>query len=83
MASNSSDALPYLPPDSPISELRSHYIGKILRQIPTPSAVLDRAIVARNCAFMLDACAGPDGKESARRGLGVGFRAHVKSHKVR
>jgi D-serine deaminase-like pyridoxal phosphate-dependent protein len=41
--------------------------------ITTPAAILDRAIVTRNSHAMLNAC----------HELGVGFRAHVKSHKVR
>ena len=52
--------------------LRESLLGKSLREIPTPAAVLDRTIVERNCKGMLEAC-----KE-----LGVDFRAHVKSHKV-
>ena len=54
------------------SPLKESLIGRSLRDIATPAAVLDRAAVARNCKGMLQAC-----KE-----LGVEFRSHVKSHKV-
>ena len=48
------------------------FIGKNLKDIPSPAAVLDRAVVERNCLQMLKAC------ETLR----VGFRPHVKTHKV-
>lgn len=48
------------------------FMGKHLKELPTPAAVLDRAIVERNCCQMLDSC----------KSLGVRFRAHVKTHKV-
>ncbi|KAF2201533.1 hypothetical protein GQ43DRAFT_415631 [Delitschia confertaspora ATCC 74209] len=55
------------------SSLMLQYVGKTLEEIsPIPAAVLDRAIVKKNCDAMLGAC-----KE-----LGMGFRAHVKSHKT-
>ncbi|KAA6413128.1 MAG: hypothetical protein FRX48_02872 [Lasallia pustulata] len=52
--------------------LRNLYVGKSLGQVNAPAAILDRAIVKRNCGQMLDAC----------RSLRVGFRAHVKTHKT-
>ena len=52
--------------------LKSLYVGKRLNEVTTPAAILDRAIVKSNCGQMLEAC----------RALGVGFRAHVKTHKV-
>ena len=52
---------------------KARLIGKHLAQIPMPAAVLDRAVVKRNCDQMLDAC----------RDLGVKFRPHIKTHKVR
>lgn len=52
--------------------LQDQYVGKKLEDLPTPAAVIDRAIVKGNCDAMLDVC----------QKLGVGFRAHVKSHKV-
>ncbi|KAF2869070.1 putative serine dehydratase domain-containing protein [Massariosphaeria phaeospora] len=54
------------------SFLLPQYLHKSLSDVGTPAIVLDRAIVRRNCAAMLDVC----------RSLGVGFRAHVKSHKT-
>ena len=53
-------------------EYRKFYIGKDLEEVPTPAAVLDVAIVKRHCSAMLQAV----------QELGVGFRAHVKTHKV-
>jgi len=53
--------------------LRAEYVGAQLGEVATPAVVLDRAVLRRNCEAMLAACAG----------LGVGLRAHVKSHKVR
>ncbi|KAF2660676.1 hypothetical protein K491DRAFT_754483 [Lophiostoma macrostomum CBS 122681] len=54
------------------SSLHLQYLGQPLSSLPTPSAVIDRAIVRRNCNAMLQVC-----KE-----LDVGFRAHIKSHKT-
>ena len=47
-------------------------MGRSLDEVPTPSAVLDLAKVEANCARMLD---------TVRR-LGIGWRAHIKTHKV-
>lgn len=55
------------------SALHLQYVGTHVRDLPTPAAIIDRAIVRRNCDAMLEAC----------RALGVSFRVHVKSHKVR
>ncbi|EUC41971.1 hypothetical protein COCMIDRAFT_8377 [Bipolaris oryzae ATCC 44560] len=54
------------------SSLAAQFVGKTLNELPTPAVVLDRALIKRNCNAMLNVC-----KE-----LGVGFRAHVKSHKT-
>ncbi|KAL6709438.1 hypothetical protein ACN47E_001373 [Coniothyrium glycines] len=56
----------------PALPLRTHVLHKALRDSPTPSLVLDRAVLRRNCAAMLSVCGA----------LGVGLRAHVKSHKT-
>jgi D-serine deaminase-like pyridoxal phosphate-dependent protein len=56
-----------------LSSLQLQYVGQPLTSLPTPAAILDRSIIRKNCDAMLNVC-----KE-----LGVGFRAHVKSHKVR
>ena len=52
------------------ASLQDAFLGVRLIDVPTPAAVLDRAVVRRNCAQMLQAC----------EGLGVKFRAHVKTH---
>ncbi|KAF2785568.1 hypothetical protein K505DRAFT_261812 [Melanomma pulvis-pyrius CBS 109.77] len=59
-------------PHPPLSSLHLQYLDQPLATLPTPTLVLDRAIVRRNSAAMLAVCAA----------LGVGFRAHVKSHKT-
>ncbi|KAF2751640.1 hypothetical protein M011DRAFT_393978 [Sporormia fimetaria CBS 119925] len=61
-----------LSPTADVTHLRELYVGKPISSLPTPSAIVDRAKVRQNCAAMLNVC-----KE-----LGVGFRAHVKSHKT-
>ena len=62
----------HLYPSPPEAAVRNLYVGKSLGEVNAPAAILDRAIVKRNCGQMLNAC----------RSLGVGFRAHVKTHKV-
>lgn len=54
------------------AELRKAFVGKKLEDVPTPAAVLDKAVVRRNCLQMLSACGA----------LQVGLRPHVKTHKV-
>lgn len=54
------------------AELQQFYIGKDIGDVPKPAAVLDVAIIRRHCETMLRTV-----KE-----LNVGFRAHVKTHKV-
>jgi D-serine deaminase-like pyridoxal phosphate-dependent protein len=64
-----------LTPNYPLpsrSSLAAQFVGKKLQDLATPAIVLDRAPIRRNCDAMLNVC-----KE-----LGVGFRAHVKSHKT-
>lgn len=63
---------PPLYPLSPSTTLTSTFKHQSLAALPTPAIVLDRALIRRNCAAMLGICAE----------LGVGFRAHVKSHKT-
>lgn len=53
-------------------DLREFYMGKDVGDVPKPALVLDAAIIRRHCRTMIRTV-----KE-----LGVGFRAHVKSHKV-
>lgn len=59
-------------PLSSISDLRQQFVGQTLTALPTPSVLLDRSRIRRNCTAMLEVC----------ERLGVGFRAHVKSHKT-
>ena len=53
-------------------DLCQAFVGQKLRDVPAPAAILDRAVVRRNCDRMLGAC----------RDLKVSFRAHTKTHKV-
>ena len=53
--------------------LIAEYVGKSLRDVPTPAAIINVAAVRRNCSRMLEAC----------KRLNLGWRAHVKTHKVR
>lgn len=59
-------------PPSPKETLAALYVGQSIRHVPTPAVVIDLAVVRRNCARMLQACTS----------LGLGWRAHVKTHKV-
>lgn len=52
--------------------LQLQFIGKHISTVPTPAAVIDAAVVRRNCSLMLE----------ATDALNVAFRAHVKTHKV-
>ncbi|KAM5347283.1 hypothetical protein ACJ41O_010288 [Fusarium nematophilum] len=56
----------------PADELIKLYIGKDVRDIPKPAVILDAARVRRHTRSMLEASGA----------LGVGFRAHVKTHKT-
>lgn len=59
------------PSPSPAA-LKLQFVGKRLQEVQAPAAVLDVAVIRRNCKLMLDTVAK----------LNVGFRAHVKTHKV-
>ena len=54
------------------AQLQALYVGKTLGDVPTPAAVLDRAVVKRNCSQILETC----------KKLKIQFRPHVKTHKV-
>ncbi|KAH7305957.1 putative serine dehydratase domain-containing protein [Stachybotrys elegans] len=56
-----------------LDQLRKFYVGKDINQVPKPAVILDRAIMRRHCDSLLEAVGE----------LGVGFRAHVKTHKTR
>lgn len=53
-------------------ELTKFYVGKDIANVPKPAAVLDVAIIRRHCERM----------KRTVKALDVGFRAHVKTHKV-
>ncbi|KAL9031340.1 MAG: hypothetical protein Q9196_000630 [Gyalolechia fulgens] len=59
-------------PTPPAAALKEAYIGKNLHDIAAPAAIVDQAIVKRNCSQMLRAC----------EALDCSFRPHVKTHKV-
>jgi D-serine ammonia-lyase len=59
-------------PTSPVGDIKSWALGKNLRDLPCPAAILDIAKVKANCKQMLDAVTH----------LGLSFRAHVKTHKT-
>lgn len=52
--------------------LKQYYVGKDIGDVPKPAVVLDVAIIKKHCERMLQTV----------KALGVGFRAHVKTHKV-
>lgn len=52
--------------------LKERFVGKTLYEVPTPSIVLDLAKLEANCQRMIDTAASN----------GVGWRAHIKTHKV-
>ena len=56
----------------PIEDLRRFYVGKNIDDVPKPAVMLDKAKINRHCQSMLKAV----------ETLGLGFRAHVKTHKV-
>jgi D-serine deaminase-like pyridoxal phosphate-dependent protein len=49
------------------------FVGKSIKEVPTPAAVLDLSKVRSNCSRMLESC----------EKLDFGWRAHIKTHKVR
>lgn len=65
-------ASPVFFPPSPKDELTRLYVGKSIRDVPTPAAIMDVAVARRNCDRMLAAC----------KDLNLSWRAHIKTHKV-
>lgn len=59
-------------PHATKEELVKQYVGKSLKEVPTPSAVLDLSKLKSNCDRMLEAVDTLD----------LGWRAHIKTHKV-
>ena len=60
-------------PLSTKEELCDLFVGNSLKDVATPAAVLDLSKLKNNCIRMLEAVDE----------LGFGWRAHVKTHKVR
>lgn len=59
----------------PLSErelLLKEFVGKSIKEVATPAAVLDLSKTKRNCTRMLQAV----------KTLGFGWRVHIKTHKV-
>lgn len=59
-------------PTPSLAALQLQYIGKNISEVAAPAAIVDAAVVRRNCKLMLETASE----------LGLGFRAHVKTHKV-
>ncbi|KAH7032697.1 putative serine dehydratase domain-containing protein [Microdochium trichocladiopsis] len=53
-------------------ELCRLFVGKTVGEVPKPAAIMDVAVARRNCAAV----------DKAVAALGVGFRAHIKTHKT-
>ncbi|KAF2760800.1 hypothetical protein EJ05DRAFT_473407 [Pseudovirgaria hyperparasitica] len=65
-------SLNHCPPLIDAQPLKERFIGKTLSQIDPPAAILDLALIRKNCDAMLQSAAA----------IGVLFRAHVKTHKT-
>ncbi|KXL42975.1 hypothetical protein M433DRAFT_58996 [Acidomyces richmondensis BFW] len=63
---------PLLYPSPAAAALKLQYVGKNIEDVQAPATILDVAVVKRNCDLMLEAVST----------LGLGFRAHVKTHKT-
>jgi len=59
-------------PGPSAAALQLRHVGRQIGEVPAPAAVIDAAVVRRNCKAMLETVDV----------LGLGFRAHVKTHKV-
>jgi hypothetical protein len=53
--------------------LVEEFVGKPINTLRTPAIIIDRKLFAENCA----------GMHEKSKSWGAGFRAHVKTHKVR
>ncbi|KAF2229121.1 hypothetical protein EV356DRAFT_475929, partial [Viridothelium virens] len=62
----------WLYPNTTEAAVKQQFIGCHLKDINPPAAVIDAAVVRRNCGTMLEAV----------KHLDIGFRAHVKTHKT-
>jgi len=65
-------ALQSLYPSPSAAALQLQCVGRQIGEVPAPAAVIDAAVVRRNCRAMLETVDV----------LGLEFRAHVKTHKV-
>ncbi|GAB7363288.1 hypothetical protein MBLNU230_g3569t1 [Neophaeotheca triangularis] len=72
MASTAPLPAPLLYPTPSEAALKAHYVGQNIQNVQAPAVILDQAVIRRNCNLML---------ETTSR-LGLGFRAHVKTHKT-
>jgi hypothetical protein len=70
MASTSAAASFYPSPSE--AALKLQFINKTIGEVQSPAAIVDAAVIRSNCGMMIDATAH----------FGLGFRAHVKTHKV-
>ncbi|KAG5295080.1 type III pyridoxal 5-phosphate-dependent enzyme domain-containing protein, alanine racemase domain [Histoplasma ohiense] len=59
-------------PNASREGLKAQYVGRMLRDVDGPAAIIDVAVARKNCQLMLDAADA----------LGVFFRSHVKTHKT-
>lgn len=64
---------PMLYPSPSEAAVKLQYVGRRIADVQAPAAIVDAAVVRRNCKLMLE----------ATEKLGVAFRAHVKTHKGR
>lgn len=55
-----------------VESLREFYVGKSIHDVPKPALVLDKAKMRHHCQTLANAA----------EALGVGFRGHIKTHKV-
>lgn len=55
-----------------VARAHQKFVRCKIHELPTPAAIVDRHVVSSHCDQMLAAC----------RGLGLDFRAHIKTHKV-
>ncbi|KAK0119313.1 hypothetical protein ONS95_008157 [Cadophora gregata] len=60
-------------PAAEMSNSQNAYIGMDVNVVPKPAAIIDIAKVQKHCSSMLE----------VTKDLGVGFRAHVKTHKTK
>lgn len=64
---------PVLRPLPSAGPLLKRYVNQSITTVPTPAVILDRAKMKKHCDSMFEVA----------NALGVDFRAHIKTHKVR